>query len=136
MAKSPGDLFRGSDLAGIAEFDQYRADAVELLAATDPALSLPPKAVVFLSHQGYTFLFLLAVGQFDGPVMQWIEMEREPRQVAPTFAEMVDAELCVMESNLSSLPRPKIKQHQSQGHGLHGLWHRVAIVEKIGGRGR
>jgi hypothetical protein len=99
MAKSPGDLFRGSNLAGLAEFEEFRADALALLADTDPALNLPPEAVVFLFHQGYTFVYLLAVGGFDGPPMQWTETEREPRQVAPTFADMVDAELQLMESN-------------------------------------
>jgi hypothetical protein len=99
MARSPDDLFRGSDLAGIAEFEQFRADAQRLLAETDPALSLPPEAVVFLSHQGYTFVYLLAVGGFDSAPMQWSEAEREPRQVAATFAEMVDAELRLMEEN-------------------------------------
>jgi hypothetical protein len=99
MAQSPGDLFRGSHLAGITEFEQFRADAVALLAETDPALTLPPEAVVFLSHQGYTFVYLLAAGGFDGPPMQWTETEREPRQVAAGFADMVDAELRLMESN-------------------------------------
>jgi hypothetical protein len=70
-----------------------------LLAETDPALTLPPEAVVFLSHQGYTFVYILAAGGFDGPPMQWTETEREPRQVAPTFAEMVDGKLRLMESN-------------------------------------
>jgi len=98
-AKSPGDLFRGSALAGLAEFQQYRADALALLAKTDPTLNLLPEAVVFLFHQGYTFMYLLAVGGFDGPLMQWTEMEREPRSIAPTFAEMVDAELQQMEQN-------------------------------------
>jgi hypothetical protein len=99
MARSPGDLFRGSDLAGLVQFEQFRAEALALLAETDPALTLPPEAVVFLFHQGYTFAYLLAVGGFDGPPMQWTETEREPRQVAPTFADMVDAELRLMESN-------------------------------------
>ncbi|MCE9568111.1 MAG: SMI1/KNR4 family protein [Planctomycetes bacterium] len=99
MAKSSGDLFRGSNRAGIAEFKQFRAGALKLLAETDPALALPPEAVVFLSHQGYTFVYLLAVGGFDGPPMQWTETEQEPRQVAETFADMVDAELRLMESN-------------------------------------
>lgn len=99
MARSPGDLFRGGDLAGIAEFEQFRADALELLAETDPTLPLPADAVVFLSHQGYTFVYVLAVGGFDGPPMQWTEGERGPRQVAATFADMVDAELRLMESN-------------------------------------
>ena len=99
MARSPGDLFRGSHLAAIEEFEQFRADALELLAETDPVLSLPPEAVVFLSHQGYTFSYILAVGGFDGPPMQWIETEMKSRQVAATFAEMVEAELQLMESN-------------------------------------
>jgi hypothetical protein len=99
MAKSPGDLFRGSKLAGLAEFEQFRADALVLLVETDPALTLPPEAVVFLFHQGYTFGYLLAVGGFDGPPMQWTETEREPRQVAAGFADMVDAELQLMENN-------------------------------------
>jgi hypothetical protein len=99
MARSPGELFRGSELAGIAEFPQFRADALELLAETDPSLCLPPEAVVFLSHQGYTFVYLIADGGFDGPVTQWTETEREPRLVADTFAAMVDDELRLMESN-------------------------------------
>jgi|GEM_PF-2911904 len=99
MAKSPGNLFRGSDLAGPNEFERFRADALELFAETDPALSLPHEAVVFLFHQGYTFVYLLADGQFDGPPMQWTETECAPQQVASTFAEMVDAELQLMEHN-------------------------------------
>jgi hypothetical protein len=81
MAKSPGDLFRGSDVAGITEFEHFRTNALELLAETDPTLALPPEAVVFLFHQGYTFVYLLAVGGFDGPPRQWTETEREPRRI-------------------------------------------------------
>ena len=99
MGRSPGDLFRGSDLAGVEEFEGFRAGAEGLLRETDPSLSLPPEAVVFLSHQGYTFVYVLAVGGFDGPPMQWAEGEREPSPVAATFAEMVDAELRLMEEN-------------------------------------
>lgn len=99
MAQSPGDLFKGSDLAELAEFEQFRADALELMAETDPALTLPPEGVVFLFHQGYTFVYLLATGGFDGPTMQWTETKREPRQTAATFADMVDAELRLAERN-------------------------------------
>lgn len=99
MGKSPGDLFCGSDLAGITEFEQFRAYALKLLAETDPTLTLPPEAVVFLLHQGYTFVYLLAAGGLDRPPMQWTENEREPRQVADSLVEMVDAELQLMESN-------------------------------------
>jgi hypothetical protein len=99
LAKSPGDLFRGSDLAGPADFERFRTDALSLLAETDPALTLPREAVVFLFHQGYTFTYLLAAGGFDGPTMQWTETEREPEQAAETFVDMIDAELRLMESN-------------------------------------
>lgn len=99
MAKSPGELFRGSNLAGIADFERFRVDALELMADTDPALTLPPEAVVFLSHQGYTFTYLLAFGEFDSIPLQWTGTHREPRTVADTFAEMIDAELQLMESN-------------------------------------
>lgn len=99
MGKSPGELFCGSDLAGVQQFDQFRSDALELLAETDPALTLPKQAIVFLFHQGYSFIYILGSGGFDGPAMQWTESEREPTQAAKTFAEMVDSELRLMESN-------------------------------------
>jgi len=99
MAKSPGDLFKGSDLAGLDKFEQFRANALKLLAETDPSLTLPPEAVVFLFHQGYIFVYVIGSGGFDSPPMQWREKRREPCVSAATFAEMVDAELQLMESN-------------------------------------
>ncbi|MCA9178462.1 MAG: SMI1/KNR4 family protein [Planctomycetales bacterium] len=97
MAKSPGDLFRGSDLVDIVELGQFRRDAEKLLGDSDPPLELPTAAVVFLMHHGYTFLSILAAGGFDGPVMQWRKLAATPRQVARTFGEMVNAELRLME---------------------------------------
>lgn len=106
MAKSPGDLFRGSQMAGIAHFEQFRAQALDLLAETDPLLSLPLESVVFLFHQGYTFIYLIAAGGFDSPPMQWTEAEPKPRPAAATFADMVDAELLLME-NINRSSREK-----------------------------
>jgi SMI1 / KNR4 family (SUKH-1) len=99
MAKSPGELFRGSDLAGVGDLEQFRTQAQEHLSWTDSALSLPAEAVVFLFHQGCTFVYLLGVGGFDGPRMRWTDRDREPRVVPPTFADTVDAELRLMEKN-------------------------------------
>ena len=99
MGRSPGDLFRGSHLASLEDFEQFRADALELTSETDPTFILPPQAVVFLFHQGYTFVYLAAAGGFDSPPMQWTEGKRGTRQVAPGFAEMVGAELGSMERN-------------------------------------
>jgi hypothetical protein len=103
MAKSPGELFRGSDLARVGDFEQFRADALEMLSILEPPGMLPREAVVFLWHQGYTFSTLLADGGFDGPPLQWMEDHPEPRQIAPTFAAMVDAELRLMEHGHAQL---------------------------------
>jgi hypothetical protein len=97
MGQSRGDLFRGSDIAVINEFEEFRVAAMELLAETDPSLALPPDAVVFMFHQGYTFMYLVARGGFDSPPFQWIGTHLEPDQVAAGFAELVDDELGRME---------------------------------------
>jgi hypothetical protein len=98
MGKSPGDLFRGSYLAGIDEFETLRADALALMAETNPDLTLPPAAVVFLFHQGYSLCYLLGEGGFDGPVFNYVETKLAPRVTASGFAEMVDTELRLMEA--------------------------------------
>ena len=103
MVKSPGELWRGSDRARVADFERFRADALEMLDVIDPTPALPREAVVFMWHQGYTFLYLLGDGGFDGPVMQWMEDRPEPHPVAPTFAAMVDAELAMMERGSQDL---------------------------------
>jgi len=105
MGQSPGELFRGSELAGPATFAQFRADAMEMLAEDDPSLTLPREAVVFLSHQGYSFLYLLARSGFDSPAMQWGETQPKPVEVAAGFAALVDAELDLMERNHQTMHR-------------------------------
>lgn len=86
-------------IGGIADFERFRADALELLAETDSRLSLPREAIVFLFHQGYQFSYLSATGGFDSPVMLWTESARQPQQIAANFAELVNAQLRLMESN-------------------------------------
>jgi hypothetical protein len=92
LGRAQGELFRGSDLAELGQLEQFREDALDLLSETDPTLSLPPQAIVFLFHQGYQFLYLL-----DGRVMQWIGSEREPFVVNESFEGLVNAELDLME---------------------------------------
>src|SRR4051812_9293657 len=99
MARNPGDLFRGSELAGIAMFEAFRADALALMMETSSTLTLPSEAVIFLSHQGYTFTYIMAMGGVDGPPLQWTEGEKLPREVASTFADMVNADLELIEEN-------------------------------------
>jgi hypothetical protein len=96
IGRSPGDLFSGSDLAGMTEFEEFRRYALVML---DSSQTLAREAVVFMFHQGYIFGYLLGTGGFDGPVMEWIEDKPAPVQVAATFAELIDAQLNLMESN-------------------------------------
>lgn len=103
MAKSPGELYRGSELAGVHDFETFREDALVMLSDLDPPPTLSREAVVFLWHQGYTFVFLLADGGFDAPPLQWMEGRPEPHPVAPSFAAMVDAELRMMERGRAEL---------------------------------
>lgn len=52
MGKSPGELFCGSDYADLSELNKFKDAALELMAETDPDLTLPGDSVVFLFHQG------------------------------------------------------------------------------------
>jgi len=97
MAKSPGDLFRGHDLASLSQFEEFKTQALELLAETEDTLTLPRDAVVFLFSQGTWFGYLQADGGFDGPALRWNETERKPRLLAETFAQAVDEHLQAAE---------------------------------------
>ncbi|QSI33880.1 hypothetical protein GNX71_31665 [Variovorax sp. RKNM96] len=111
MGRSPGRLFRGSELANLVELEEFRVSAEELIRETDTSLALPPSAAVFLFHQGCCFTYVLADGSFDSSPMQWIEQDREPTSVAATFADMVSAELQLMEEN-------DLSSHKSGGYWL------------------
>jgi len=64
---------------------------------------LPTDAAIVLTHQGYTFDFVRAVGGFDGPVMRWVDGQPDTdNQAAITFAHYVDAHLQLMEHNIRS----------------------------------
>ena len=121
MGKSPGHLFLGSDLAAISEFGQFRVDAEELLKETDQSLTLPNEAVVFLFHQGYIFSYVLATGGFDSEPMQWAERQQQPTPLASTFAEFVDAELCLME---------KVNQNSRESGGYWLKVHSSGVTER------
>ncbi|MEU0539581.1 SMI1/KNR4 family protein [Nocardia sp. NPDC005978] len=100
MGEHCGDLFRGSDRAGISGFDRLREDAREIVEDAGGAWRLPPDAAVILTHQGYTFDYLRATGGFDGPVLRWSDGKPdEDTQVSPTFTGYVDAQIRLMEHN-------------------------------------
>jgi hypothetical protein len=111
MGRSPGELFSGSDLAGVGNFMKFRALAIRQVAASGKSLSLPREAVVFMFHQGYVFGYLLGTGGFDSPVLEWMEDKTAPVQVAATFGKLIDAQLNLMESNHRT-------SHEQGGHYL------------------
>ena len=97
MGKASGEMFCGSDLAGLSKLGEFRDEAARLMAAADPALALPGEAVVFLFHQGYAFNFFTGGSRPDTPVSVWCEGDAEPAEVAPSFEEFVENQLRVME---------------------------------------
>lgn len=97
MGRACGDLFRGSDLAGIEDFSAFRNDALHLMQAADPILVVPEKAIVFLFHQGYTFTYFIGAGGADSPIFQYVEQEPAPQEIASGFGEFLDAELRLAE---------------------------------------
>ncbi|GGK38456.1 hypothetical protein GCM10011591_07670 [Nocardia camponoti] len=100
MGEACGDLFRGSERAGIRGFDRFREDAREIVDDVRGSWTLPPDAAIVLTHQGYTFDYVRAIGGFDGPVMRWSDGKpHEDTQIAAIFAGYVDAHRRLMERN-------------------------------------
>jgi hypothetical protein len=64
-------------------------------------------------HQGYTFSYFQASHgpDFDAPVFQYTECDPAPKQVSPGFAEMLDAQLRLMEEN-------NRREHETGGYFL------------------
>ncbi len=99
IGKSPGELFRGSQLARLSDFDEFRSDAEDLLRESGISELLPDQATVFLFHQGYSFLYFVAEGGFDAPVFQYTEGDKSSRECSRGFAQLMDAELKLAEEN-------------------------------------
>ena len=91
-----GELFAGSDAAPYQMAD-YRQRAAELLDEAGTSDFLDDKTAVFLFHQGYSFLYFKADGGYDAPVFQFVEGEAAPKQIAPGFAEFLDAQVRGLE---------------------------------------
>jgi hypothetical protein len=98
MGHARGRLFRGSD-AEPSRLRDYREAAEELLESCGVESFLDENSVVFTFHQGYTFSYFQA-GQrpdYDSPVFQYVECDAGPKKIADGFAEMLDAEVRLME---------------------------------------
>lgn len=100
MGKERGALFSGSD-AEPESMSEYRQQAEELLEGCGVKSFLDENSVVFMFHQGYSFLYFQASYNilFDAPIYQYTEGEAGPKQVAAGFTELLDAEVSLMEEN-------------------------------------
>ena len=100
LGRARGELFAGSD-ADPESMPEYRAAADELLKSRGVQSFLDDFSVVFMFHQGYSFLYFQSEHgvPFDAPVFQYVEGEDAPKQIAHGFADFLDAELRLMEEN-------------------------------------
>ena len=89
-------VFTGSDCnpKDYVRFLEYTAD---LILESGVNLFLTDQSVVFLVHQGYTFLYFESTAVYDTAIFQYTEGESAPQQITPSFAELVDSELCLGE---------------------------------------
>lgn len=94
----PAGLFVGSDV-GFARHDDLRAGAEWLLDRGGLTGALPDNADVFVMHQGYSFLYVLADGGFDGPVFGYVEGEEAIEEMFASFEALLDAEVSLIEDN-------------------------------------
>lgn len=97
MGVARGDLFRGSKIARLHDFDALRQNAQEMLAEIGKTLVLADDHLVFMGHQGYLYYAFAADGGFDSAVLRWSDGGDLGRRIAPGFAELVEEELGLAE---------------------------------------
>jgi hypothetical protein len=99
MGHARGALFAGSEIEP-RRLLLYRHMAEEIMSNCGVGRFLDADSVVFMTHQGYSFCYFQAAAPaFDAPVFQYVECEDAPKQIAPGFAEFLDAEVGLMEEN-------------------------------------
>ncbi|MCA1620854.1 MAG: SMI1/KNR4 family protein [Acidobacteria bacterium] len=100
MGHARGALFAGSEIEPYRLL-LYRHMAEEMMSNCGVERFLDADSVVFMTHQGYSFCYFQSpsASAFDAPVFQYVECEPAPKQIAPGFAEFLDAEVRLMEEN-------------------------------------
>ncbi|MBN8615530.1 MAG: SMI1/KNR4 family protein [Deltaproteobacteria bacterium] len=98
MGAARGGLFRGSDVVALDAIEASRAEARDLMSAS-PEATLPADAIPMLSHQGYQVMFFVPRPTTDVPIFVLREGDSEAREVAPSLAALLDAEISAMEDD-------------------------------------
>ena len=91
-----GSFLVGSDFL-VKNIYGTRTWANETIQESGSKWQMPEKAVVFLSHQGYQFLYFDAAAGDDPPVMHFSE-RGEPRELAKSFTAWFEK---IVEEQLS-----------------------------------
>jgi hypothetical protein len=86
MGKGAGKFFVGTDLffpsiLGVTD------DARELVSEDSAEITLPDNAIVFAMHQGYQFMFMLADGSDDPPVVSYLERSGKFDKQSESFSQ-------------------------------------------------
>jgi hypothetical protein len=89
-------VFTGSDCSP-KDYPSFLEAAADLIAQSGLELFLTETSVVFLVHQGYTFLYFESAAGYDTAILQYTEGDSAPKETSSSFAELVDSELCVWE---------------------------------------
>ena len=86
MGRSAGEFMVGTDYS-IDKLPKFRTWAEHCMASNKVTFRLPQAAVVFASHQGYSFLYFDADGGLDPPVLMYTEAQPGLTQIATSFSE-------------------------------------------------
>ncbi|HEX4606813.1 MAG TPA: SMI1/KNR4 family protein [Urbifossiella sp.] len=85
LGRDGGSDFIGSDCT-ISALPRLRSGAENLLQRCGSEYTLPERAMVFLMHQGYSFVYFVADGaSADPPVFAYVEGDTVPVEVAGSF---------------------------------------------------
>ena len=94
LGRDAGQFLRGTDFL-YPELMGLQALPAPLLKTSGALFELTPAHFVFMSHQGYQFLFFACDAGDDPPVMHYLEGDTLPRQVAPCFSDWLSG--CVAD---------------------------------------
>jgi SMI1 / KNR4 family (SUKH-1) len=87
MGREPDPSFTGTDLS-MRWLRDLQPAALELLEDNGRPFELPPRSFVFLSHQGYQFMYLVADGASDDPPLYYYrEGTAAPERRAERFSD-------------------------------------------------
>jgi hypothetical protein len=119
MGHGAGRFLRGTE-ALYGHVEVIREWAEELLTETSSTYTLPEDSVVFLMHQGYTFLFFRTSEGDDPPVYLVQESKPVPELVSPSLSKLLFNSIEVD----SQLMLPVSRRREARENALKWSQHR------------